>query len=114
MEAVKCEGCNGHGMVGNILEQDHCSFCFGTGQAQMAKEQYAKVRVVIERTYLLPVIDGKSIAYETPEEIVREWFTNPAAMNYSNPSRERYRLGGSDVILSAEITNYIDVPDGTI
>ena len=101
-------------MVGNVLDQDQCRFCFGTGEEQVAREQYAKVRVVIERTYLLPVIDGKSIAYETPEAIVHDWFANPAAMNYTNPSRDRHRLGGSDVITSAEVVEYVDVPDGTI
>jgi hypothetical protein len=27
----KCRGCNGHGMVGNILDSDTCPFCKGTG-----------------------------------------------------------------------------------
>jgi len=28
---AKCQGCNGHGLVGNILDTDTCPFCKGTG-----------------------------------------------------------------------------------
>jgi hypothetical protein len=27
----KCSGCNGNGMVGNILNTDYCPFCKGSG-----------------------------------------------------------------------------------
>lgn len=27
-----CEGCNGHGMVGNIINSDVCPFCQGSGK----------------------------------------------------------------------------------
>lgn len=27
----KCKGCDGHGMVGNILDSDTCPFCKGSG-----------------------------------------------------------------------------------
>jgi DnaJ-class molecular chaperone len=29
--AVKCRGCNGHGLLGNILDTSTCHFCDGTG-----------------------------------------------------------------------------------
>jgi len=80
----------------------------------MAKEQYVKVKVVVERTYLLPVIDGKTYGYYTPEELKDEWFGKLDALNRSNETRDISRLGGSDVILSAEIIETIDVPEGTI
>lgn len=27
-----CEGCRGYGMVGNIIDQDECPFCKGSGE----------------------------------------------------------------------------------
>ena len=80
----------------------------------MAKEQYVKVKVVVERTYILPVRDGKTYGYCTPEELKEEWFGQPDALNRSNETRDISRLGGGDVILSAEIIETIDVPEGTI
>jgi len=80
----------------------------------MAKEQFAKVKVVVERTYLLPVRDGICVNGDTPEEIKNEWFGDPMALNRTHVARDRYRLGGSDVIISAEITEYIDLPEGTL
>ena len=111
---MNCTGCNGHGLVGNILDTDQCPFCFGTGEEQVAKEQFAKVKVVIERTYLIPIRDGRSVNGDTAEEVKEYWFGDPAALNRSHVGRDSMRLGGADTILSAEITDYIDVPDGTI
>lgn len=34
--AAKCEGCNGQGMVGNILDSDTCPFCKGSGEQASA------------------------------------------------------------------------------
>lgn len=109
---MKCEGCNGEGLVGNILNTDTCPFCKGTGER--SKEQYAKVTVIVERTYLLPVVNGLSLAGDTAEEITEAWFSNPRAYNFSNSTRDRHNLGNSDRIISAEVTEYIDVPEGTI
>lgn len=77
-------------------------------------EQFAKVKVVIERTYLIPVRDGRSVNGDTPEEIKQIWFGDPLGLNKTHMGRDAYRLGNSDEIISAEITEYVDVPDGTI
>jgi len=78
------------------------------------KEQFAKVTVIIERTYLLPIRNGKTVGGYTPEELKEEWFGKPEALNRCHVSRDGYRLGGSDIIKSAEIVELIDLPDGTL
>lgn len=80
----------------------------------MAKEQFAKVKVLVERTYLIPIRDGRSVNGDTPEEIRDMWFGDPLALNRSHCARDGYRLGGADTIISAEITEVVDVPEGTI
>jgi hypothetical protein len=77
-------------------------------------EQFVKVKVIVERTYLLPVVDGKTYGHLTPEELKDAWFGKPDALNRSNETRDIARLGNSDVILSAEIVETIDVSEGTI
>lgn len=78
------------------------------------KEQFAKVTVIIERTYMLPVRNGRTMNGDTVEQLKELWFGDPEALNYSHFSRDSYRLGGSDIIKSVEITELIDVPSGTL
>lgn len=111
---MKCTGCNGYGMVGNILEQDHCPFCFGTGEEQMNKEQFVKVKVLVERTYLIPMRNGVNGNGETAEEVKESWFGDPEALNRYHATRDSYRLGGGDKIISAEIVDTVDLLDGTL
>jgi hypothetical protein len=80
----------------------------------MAKEQFAKVTVLVERTYLIPIKDGRSINGESAEEIREQWFGNPTSLNKHHVSRDGWRLGGADIIRSSEISEIVDVPDGTI
>jgi hypothetical protein len=80
----------------------------------MAKEQYVKVRVVIERTYLIPVKDGTTYGTYTPEELKEQWFGPPDALNRANETRDASRLGNADTILSAEIVQVVDAPEGTL
>lgn len=80
----------------------------------MAKEQYVKVRVVVERTYIIPVKDGMTYGPSTPEELKDQWFGQPDALNRANETRDKSRLGNADTILSSEIVQVVDVPEGTI
>lgn len=78
------------------------------------KEQFVKVTVIMERTYLIPFRDGRNGNGDGPDEVVRQWFGDPDSLNWSHVSRENCRLGGGDVIKSAEITQIIDLPNGTL
>lgn len=77
-------------------------------------EQFAKVTVLVERTYLIPLKNGKSFNGDSAEEVVEGWFGDPQALNKSHYARDSYRLGGADTIISAEITEIVDVPKGTL
>ena len=80
----------------------------------MAKEQFAKVTVLVERTYFLPMRNGKTVNGCTPEELKEEWFGKQASLNATHAARDSYRLGGADKIISADIVDFIDLQDGTL
>lgn len=40
----KCEGCNGHGLVGNILDTDTCQFCHGSGNERREAADNVRLR----------------------------------------------------------------------
>jgi hypothetical protein len=44
----KCRGCNGHGMVGNILDSDVCQFCNGSGAEDVATLPAAPAPITCE------------------------------------------------------------------
>lgn len=77
-------------------------------------EQFAKAKVLVERTYLIPLKNGKSYNGDTPEEVVESWFGEPLTLNKSHHSRDSYRLGGADTIISTEITELVDLEEGTL
>jgi predicted GNAT superfamily acetyltransferase len=67
----------------------------------MTKKSFREVKVVVERTYLIPVygqdgdttFDGRGV-----DELVRDWFTN-YDINRHHAARDAYHVGGGDKVL---------------
>lgn len=73
--------------------------------------EFAEIKVVVEQTYLVPVINGKTLNGWTIDELTKDWFQRHD-INAHHASRSAYKLGGGDKIISHKFDKIIDVPDG--
>jgi len=79
----------------------------------MSTEQFAIVKVMVEQTFALPVINGKTLNGYTVDELMEEWFKN-TNINAYHASRNSYKVGGGDTLISYNLEKTVDVPEGTI